>query len=85
MVIKFDQNQLANDMRLLEEKGIEIEVAKELAQFKQVIDYAAHTWYDLQAADEDVVPKDVYDAFDYAHANLEQAYEEVIEVLPYQE
>lgn len=80
MVINFNPNDLANDIRLLEERGINPEVAKELAQFKRVIDYAAHSWYDLDSGD---LPEDVFDAFDGAHSSLEQAYEEVIELLPF--
>ncbi len=83
MRIKYDNRELAADIRSLEGRGIETDVAKELAEFKRLIDCAAHTWEDLSwVADEDNVPEDVSNAFDYAHAQLEQAYYEVMELFP---
>ncbi len=83
MRIKYDKKELANDIRSLEGRGIDTDVAKELAEFKRLIDCAAHTWDGIcWDADEDNVPEDVSNAFYYAHAQLEQAYYEVMEVFP---
>jgi hypothetical protein len=83
MQITYDKNELATDIRSLEGKGIETDVAKELAQFKRLIDCAAHTWESLSwAVDEESVPEEIFESFENAHANLEQAYYEVIELFP---
>lgn len=83
MIITYDEKELAGDIRLLEEKGIETDVAKELAEFKRLIDCAAHTWENLSwVADDEDVPEEILESFENAHANLEQAYYEVIELFP---
>lgn len=86
MKVTYETNELARDIRSLAGKDrITADVAKELAEFKQIIDCAAHTWYDLSAADEVNVPEKVFDAFDLAHTLLEEAYYQIIEFFPQEE
>lgn len=77
MEMKFDKKQLKADILVLEGKGIETEVAENIAQFKQAVEYASCFIENFGFVEEDEVPEEVSQHLDYANTMLEDAWWEV--------
>ncbi|HSK73943.1 MAG TPA: hypothetical protein VK892_19750 [Pyrinomonadaceae bacterium] len=80
--LESEKKEFSSDLRTLEEKGIETDVAKELVKIKSIIDYATHSIIDTLPSGDDSVSQDVIDSFEEAHSYVEKAYYELQELFP---
>ena len=71
--IIYEKNELANDIRSLLNMGLEMDVAKEVAEFKRIADEAAHRM-EIGVINEDDISEELSDALWEAHELLQQAF-----------
>lgn len=85
MRVKFDKNQLESDILVLEGKGVEKDAAETIAQFKQVLEYAAYFQDSCGFASEDEASEEIRQILDYANSSLEDLLWEVAPIFETEE
>lgn len=77
MYLNFDKKQLKADILVLKGKGIEADVAEDIAQFKQAVEYAAWFQDSIGHFTEEATSEDVFQNLENANSMLEEVWWEI--------
>ena len=80
MYMKFDKKTLEADVETLKGKGVSEEMAENISQFKQAVEYAVYFVENFGFVEEEDAPKEICQSIDYANSMLENVWWDVLPI-----